>query len=162
MSTLKEAVSTLLKNGAKRVDNLIVNNVTIAVLDNYTRVALTLDSSVEGYIRKEDSTYEKGETNVIFVSLYSIAAMLRENDEMAFAVNDIVASPKSLQVLFSRAKISILQETVVAGEERTNPFTGKIDERPLDHDAIFSHIIDVKLSKIGEVALEKMMDKMLG
>lgn len=162
MSTLKEAVSTLLKNGAKRVDNLVVNNVTVTPCEDYVRVALTLDKPVEGYVQQEDGTYSRDETNVIFVSLFSITSMLKENDEIAFAVNEIVENPKSLQVLLSRAKISILQEDVVAGQERTNPFTGKKDEVIPDHDAIYNHIVDVRLAKMGENALEKMLNKLLG
>lgn len=162
MSTLKEAVSTLLKNGAKRVDNLVVNNVTVTPCEDYVRVALTLDKPVEGYVQSETGEYEKGETNVVFVSLFSITSMLKENDEIAFATNEIVENPKSLQVLLSRAKISLLQESVVAGQERTNPFTGKVDENIPDHDAIYNHIVDVRLGKMGEMALEKMLNKMLG
>lgn len=162
MSTLKEARSTMLKNGAKEIANVVVNNVTVTPTEEYVRVALTLDKPVEGYIKNEAGDFEKGETNVIFVSLFSIAAMLRENDEMAFAVNEIVENPKSLQVLFSRAKISLVQEPVVAGEERINPFTGKVDEVVPDHNTIYNHVVDVHLGKMGEAALEKMMNKMLG
>lgn len=162
MATLKEAVSTLLKNGAKRVDNVVVNNVNVTPLEDYTRIALTLDKPVAGYVQGEDGTYSRGETNVIFVSLFSITAMLKEIDELAWAVNAIINNPNSLQVLFSRAKVTILQEEVVAGQVRTNPFTGKEDEKVPDHDAIYSHIVDVKLGKMGEIGLKKMLDKLLG
>lgn len=159
---MKEAESTMVKNGAKRVSNLVVNNITVTPLEEYTRVAFTLDKPVAGYVQGEDGTYERGETNVIFVSLFSIAAMLKENDELAWAVNAIINNPNSLQVLFSRAKITILQEEVVAGQTRINPFTEKEDENVPDHDAIYNHIVDVKLGKMGEIGLEKMLDKLLG
>lgn len=162
MKTMKEAESTMVKNGAKRVSNLVVNNITVTPLEEYTRVAFTLDKPVAGYVQGEDGTYERGETNVIFVSLFSIAAMLKENDELAWAVNAIINNPNSLQVLFSRAKITILQEEVVAGQTRINPFTEKEDENVPDHDAIYNHIVDVKLGKMGEIGLEKMLDKLLG
>ena len=71
MATMKEAVSTLLKNGAKRVEGVVINNITITPLEDYTRVALTLDKPVAGYVQGEDGTYTRGETNVIFVSLFS-------------------------------------------------------------------------------------------
>lgn len=161
MATLKEAVSTLLKNGAKRVDNITVNNVTVRELESYTRVALTLKDNVHGYIQKEDRSYEEGETNVIFVSLFSITSVLKENDDAAFAVNEILENPKSLQVLLSHATISILQEQVTAGEVRVNPFTGVEDENVLDHNSIFNHVVSIKFGKMGELGLNKMMDKML-
>lgn len=162
MATMKEAVSTLLKNGAKRVENIVVNNVNVTPLEEYVRIALTLDKPVAGYVQGEDGTYTRGETSVIFVSLFSIAAMLKESDELAWAVNAIINNPNSLQVLFSRAKITLLQEDVVAGQVRVNPFTEKEDENVPDHDAIYNHIVDVKLGKMGEVGLEKMLDKLLG
>ena len=162
MRTLKEAKSTMVKNGAKEIANVVVNNVTITPLEEYTRVALTLDKPVAGYVLGEDGTYTRGETNVIFVSLFSIAAMMKENDELAWCVNAIINNPNSLQVLFSRAKITLLQEDVVAGQVRVNPFTEKEDENVPDHDAIYNHIVDVKLGKMGEIGLEKMLDKLLG
>lgn len=161
MATMKDAVSTLLKNGAKRVENIVINNVNVTPLEEYTRIALTLDKPVAGFVQSEDGTYTRGETNVIFVSLFSIAAMLKENDELAWAVNAIINNPNSLQVLFSRAKITLLQEDVVAGQTRINPFTGKEDENVPDHDAIYNHIVDVKLGKMGEIAIDRMLDKLL-
>ena len=162
MATMKEAVSTLLKKGAKRVENIVVNNVNVTPLEEYTRIALTLDKPVAGYVQGEDGAYTRGETNVIFVSLFSIAAMLKESDELAWAVNAIINNPNSLQVLFSRSKITLLQEDVAAGQVRVNPFTEKEDEKVPDHDTIYNHIVDVKLGKMGEIGLEKMLDKLLG
>lgn len=161
MATMKEARSTMLKNGAKEITNVVINNVNVTPLEEYTRVALTLDKPVAGYVQGEDGTYTKGETSVIFVSLFSIAAMLKENDELAWCVNAIINNPNSLQVLFSRAKITLLQEDVVAGEVRTNPFTGKEDEHVPDHDAIYNHIFDLKLGKMGEIAIDRILDKLL-
>ena len=161
MKTMKEAESTMVKNGAKRVSNLVVNNITVTPLEEYTRVALTLDKPVAGYVQGEDGAYTRGETNVIFVSLFSIAAMLKENDELAWCVNTIINNPNSLQVLFSRAKITLLQENVVAGQVRVNPFTEKEDENVPDHDAIYNHLVEVKLGKMGEIAIDRMLDKLL-
>lgn len=162
MATLEEAKSTMLKRGAKRVNNVVVNNVTVKECENYTRIALTLDKPVEGYVDDGNGGYVKGETNVIFVSLFSIAAMMRENDELACIVNELVAHPHSLEILLSRSTISLIQEPVKAGEVRVNPFTEKEDESVPDHDCIFNHITDVKLGKMGEIGLEKIVNKMLG
>lgn len=162
MATLKEAVSTLLKNGAKRVDNLVVNNVNVTALESYTRVALTLDKPIEGYIRQDDDTFEKGETNVIFVSLYSLNSVMRENNDLAFAVNHISKHPDSLQIILSHAKVSVIQEPVVAGAVRTNPFTEKQDEDVMDHDTIFNHIVKIELGERGLKAIEKISDHLLG
>lgn len=162
MATLKEAVSTLLKNGAKRVDNLVINNVNVTALESYTRIALTLDKPIEGYIKNDDDTFEKGETNVIFVSLYSLNSVMRENDDLAFAVNEISKHPEALQVILSHAKVSVIQESVVAGAVRTNPFTEKQDEDVMDHDAIFNHVVKIELGERGLKAIAKIEDKMLG
>jgi len=162
MATLKNAVSTLLKNGAKRVDNLVVNNVTVTALESYTRVAFTLNKAVEGYIKQEDDTFEKGETSVIYVSLYSLNSVMRENDDLAFAVNEIGKHPEALQVILSHAKIDIVQEPVVAGDVRTNPFTEKQDENPVAHDTIFNHVVSIELGERGQKAIAKIEDKMLG
>lgn len=163
MATLKEAVSTLLKNGAKRVNNLVVTNVTVRTLESYTRIALTLDKPVKGYVADDDGNYSLSETNVIFVSLYSLNMAIRENEEMAFAVNEISEHPESLQILLSHAKIDVVQEDVVAGQVRTNPFNGKEDDATPDHDCIYNHVVAItSLSDKGMRGLEKIEDKILG
>ena len=163
MATLKEAVSTLLKNGATSVNNLVVTNVTVRRLESYTRVALTLDKPVKGYVSDDDDNYSLSETNVIFVSLYSLNTAIKENEEMAFAVNEIGEHPESLQILLSHAKINVIQEQVVAGQVRTNPFTGKEDDNVTDHDCIYNHVVGiVSLSDKAMRGLEKIEDKILG
>ena len=69
----KEVIAQLLKNGSKMVKDLQVKNVTVAPQENYVRLGLTLNTPVEGMVTKDNGiTYEKGETKVIFVSLFSI------------------------------------------------------------------------------------------
>lgn len=77
----KEVIAELLKNGATRVNGLKVRNVSVTRCENYVRVGLTLDKSVKGMVTKDNGvTHEEGETNVIFVSLYGITSILKDND----------------------------------------------------------------------------------
>lgn len=67
------------------------------------------------------ATYEKGETKVIFVSLFSIISLIKDNDDAAFAANHLIAHPEAMHVILSRAKLDIIQEPVVSGQEYKNP-----------------------------------------
>ena len=159
----KEIINNLLKNGAKEVKNLKVKNVTVTILENYTRLGLTLDKAVEGYVAKEDGTFEKGETSVIFVSAFAIASVLKDNDDTAFAANHLVENPQAMNVLLSRATIDIIQEPVTSGQEYRNPWSSNDDNATVfDHDTIINHLISIKLSDFGMKKLDTLADKMLG
>lgn len=159
----KEIINGLLKNGAKEVKNLKVKNVTVTILENYTRLGLTLDKPVEGYIAKEDGTFEKGETNVIFVSAFAVASVLKDNDDCAFAANHLVEHPEAMNVILSRAQIDIIQEPVTSGQEYRNPWSNNSDNATVfDHDTIINHLTGIKLSDFSIRKLDTLADKMLG
>lgn len=159
----REIINNLLKNGSKEVKGLKIKNVTITVLENYTRLGLTLDKPVEGFVATGDGTYEKGETNVIFVSAFAISSVLKDSDDTAFAANHLVEHPEAMNVLLSRATIDIIQEPVTAGQEYRNPWSSNEDNATVfDHDTIINHLISIKLSDFGIKKLDRLADAMLG
>ena len=159
----KEVIAELLKNGATRVNGLKVRNVGVTRCENYVRVSLTLDKPVKGMVTKDNGvTYEEGETNVIFVSLYGITSILKDNDEAAFAANHIIENPDALSVVLSRATINILQEHVKAGAEYRNPWSSNAESTVFDHDTFISHVIDITLSDFGIRKLDRIADSLLG
>lgn len=158
----KEVMQSLLKNGAELVKDLKVKNVTVTPQENYVRVALTLDKKVKGMVSEDGVNYTEGETNVIFVSLYSITSILKDNDDAAFAVNHLIKNPDSMSVVLSRATIDIIQEQVVAGQEYKNPWSDSAEPVVFDHDTIINHIVDIKLSDFAVKKLDKLADSLLG
>ena len=162
---VKEVVKTLLASGAKKVTDVKVTNVTVKALDTYVRVALTLDKKVEGYVLNEtDGTYSTGEVKVIFVSLYSLLSMLKQDEDTAFAANHVANHPETIALILSGARIDIIQQPVVAGEEYRNPWSDRddVEATVFEHDTILNHVVSIEVSKFGEKALDKLMDKMLG
>ena len=158
----KEIINGLLNNGAKSVNGLKVKNVTVTSLENYIRLGLTLDKPVEGYVAKEDGTFEKGETSVIFVSAFAIASVLKDSDDAAFAANHLVEHPEAMNVILSRATIDIIQEPVASGQEYRNPWSTNGDATVFDHDTIINHLTGIKLSEFGMKKLDRLADAMLG
>ena len=160
----KEIIDGIVNNGGIVVKNLGVKNVTITPQESYVRVALTLDRAVKGMVSKDGGvTYEEGETNVIFVSAFSIASVLKENDDASFAVNHILQHPEALSVILSRAKINIIQQSIVAGEEYVNPWSSNTDNKTVfQHDTIINHLTDIELSEFSVRKLDKLADGMLG
>lgn len=159
----KEIISELLKNGGKSVKDLKVKNVTVTHCENYVRLGITLDKPVMGMVTKDNGvTYEEGETNVIFVSLYSITSLLKDNDDAAFAANHLVEHPKAMSIVLSRASLNIIQETVEAGTEYKNPWSTNAEATVFDHKTIITHVTDVNLSDFAVRKLDTLANSLLG
>lgn len=163
MQNVQEVVRTLLKNGAKRIDNAVVKTVSINRQENYDRVALTLAKPVTGYtLNKETGEYEKSDdVRTIFVSSFSIGAILADNEDSAFAKRFLMEKPQMLELVLSYAKVDILQESVEANTDYVNPFSSSTEGRMIDHDTIINHIVAIELGKRGLRFLAKLEDKMV-
>lgn len=159
----KEIVTSLLKaNGTTLIKDLVVKNVTPTQMENYLRLGLTLDTEVPGYIQQEDDTFKEGSTRVIFVSAFSVASILKENDDASFAATHLLNHPESMSVVLSRAKIDVIQQRVATNEPYTNPWSDSAEEVTFDHDVIINHITNIKLSEFAIRRLDKLADHMMG
>ena len=159
----KEIIAELLKNGGVSVKDLKVKNVTVTRCENYVRLGITLDKPVMGIVTKDNGvTYEEGETNVIFVSLYSITSLLKDDDDAAFAANHLVEHPDAMSIVLSRASLNIIQETVEEGTEYKNPWSTSAEATVFDHKTIITHVTDVKLSEFAIRKLDRLADSLLG
>ena len=162
MRSFNEAVAALRKSGANEVKDLRVVNVTVTEKDSWTRVALTLDKEVDGFVADDNGDYSKGKTRIVFLSLYTIAGVLKNTDDTMAIASYVVTHPTALQVLLSGATITILQQEVGANATYTNPFTEEELQHESDHDSIFNYIASVSLSDKASRAVEKIEDKLLG
>lgn len=161
---VKKVVEDLIKKGATVVKGATVKSNNMKVEENYTRLSIVVDKEIDGYVQNpETQLYEKGKVNVVFVSLFTIASILKNKDDYSFAANYIVDHPSSAMLLLSGAKIDIVQEPVAAGEEHVNPFTTKANPESsvYDHDWYANHIVDIELGKTGLKTLDAIFDKML-
>ena len=161
MISFNDAVASLRKAGAKS-EHVTIMNVTVKDCNTWTRIALTLDKDVMGYVADEDGEYRKGTTRVVFVSLYTIASVLKNTNDTRAIASYVVAHPTALQILLSGAKGELLQQEVKANATYINAFTGEEVEHDSDHDSIFNHIVSITLSDKGLRAVEKIEDKLLG
>ena len=161
MIKFDDAVAALRKSGATS-ETVTIMNVTVKDCGNWTRVVLTLDKEVMGYVADEDGEYKKGKTRVVSTSLYSIAGVLKNTDDTRAIASYVVDHPTALQILLSSAKGELLQEEIAANATYTNHFTGEEVENESDHDSIFNHLVSVALTDKGLRAVEKIEDKLLG
>lgn len=161
--TKEQVIKTLVANGAEQVKNLKVRNVNVSPQENYVRLGITLEKPVKGYVTDDEgATYHEGEVNTIFVSLYSVLSILKDDDDAAFAVNHLLKNPDSMAIILSRAVIDIVQEKVTAGQMYKNPWSDNADETTIQHDTIFNHITGIKLSNFAIRKLDKVADALLG
>ena len=161
MIQFNDAVASLRKAGATS-EIVTICNVTVKDCDKWTRIALTLDKDVTGYVADENGEYRKGTTRVVFLSLYSIIGVLKNTDDTRAIASYVVDHPNALQILLSSAKCELLQEEIAANATYINHFTGEEVENESDHNSIFNHMASVTLSDKGLRAVEKIEDKLLG
>ena len=161
MVSFDNAVAALRKSGATS-EMVTIMNVTVTDCNKWTRIALTLDKDVTGYVASDDGEYKRGKTRIVFLSLYSLVNVLKNINETRAIASYIVSHPTALQILLSSAKCELLQEEIAANATYTNHFTGEEVENESDHDSIFNHIVSITFSDKGLRAIEKIEDKLLG
>lgn len=158
----KNVVEQLLKQGSQLVKNLTVKNVTVTPKENYIRLCLTLDKPVKGYVSDDDGNYTLGETKFIYVSLFSVAAVLRDNEDVSFAVNHIIKKPSSVEVLLNGARVDIIQQPVKAGEEYINPWSENGTAQVFDRDTLINNVVNIKFTQRSIGLLGNLAVSMLG
>lgn len=173
MSKFNESVSALRKaDKTKSINGLKIINVNIAPKTDYTCVTLTLDNDVPAYVKDADSdTFVLKSTNVIFVSLYSLNSVLRNNDDSVSIVNYLQNHLKAYSNLLIGSKIDIIQQSVQGStvDDEGNTIAGKYFdywkkeeiERTEEYDTIFNHLVNIDFSKKTLAKIEKIEDKLL-
>lgn len=149
MKDVKSVVAQLLKEGAELRKDCTIQNVNLKSMDKYDRASLTLDKAVPSMVDDGTGKYVDGESNIVFVSVFSIAAVLGSMEQTAFAKNLIVSNSNILTLLLSFAKCDIIVEKVAAGQEYINPFSNNATPVIVKNDGYFVHIVAIKLGNIG-------------
>ena len=160
MINFNDAVAVLRKSGTS--ENVTIVNVTVTSLDKWTRIALTLNSEVNGAVSDSEGNWTMGKTHVVFISLFSIIGLLKNTDETLAIASHIYNHPSALQVILSGAKVELIQQEVKAHSTYTNVFTGEEAEYDCDHDSIFNHIVSIEFTDKSRRAIERIEDKLLG
>lgn len=159
----QNTIKKLIASGCKRINSNRIKNVNFTEKDNYTMVSFTLSNNVKGYVSKDNGmTFELGETNVIFTSLYAIVGALKEDEDLGWMGNALLSNPQALNLIFNGSNVDILQQEVSAGEEFVNPFSSNPEPQVYDHDIIINHIIGFKLGKVGNKMADRLADKLMG
>lgn len=164
----KKVISELTANVANNVvKDVVIRNINTTEMTNYARVAITLDSTVKGYVANPylgktagkdgvpadadvTSEYVIDDVNVIFVSNFSLIATLREIPDVAFAGNSLLENPKRIGVILSGATINIVQEAVAEGQKYKNPFSDNAATTLVKHDSYYNHVFDIRLGEFGK------------
>lgn len=158
-------IKKLIASGCKRINSVRIKNVNFTENDNYTMVSFTLGSTIRGFISKDGGiTYEEGQTNIIFTSLYAIVGALKEDEELGWMANALLNNPQALNLIFNGATVDILQQEISAGEEFKNPFSTRddVESQVYDHNLIINHVLGFKLGKVGMKMADRLADKLMG
>ena len=163
IKTNKQVVAELLARGCNKIAGLRVRSSIVTPKDNYVMVSLSLECGIPGYISDTDGVFAKGETATVFASSYSIASILKDSDETAWAANQLIQNPKGLEVILAGSKIDIVQEEVAADEIYKNPFASSDSEGTvLGHDTIINHIVKIEICPKAKQMLNMLAMNMMG
>ena len=165
----KSVIRNLIANGATRINKVRVKNVTVDTEweekgKSFCAVNISLDREIPGYVSKDNGiTFEKGMTNVIYLTSFSIAGFLKETEEWAWLANHVVEHPECLTLIFTKAELDILQIEYPQGTVITNPFSTRDDNegKVYDHNVITNNVINIVLSKMGEKFAMRVADAKL-
>ena len=159
----KQVIAELLAKGCNKIAGIRVRSSIVTPKDSYVMVSLSLERGIPGYVSDAEGIFTKGETATVFASSYSIASVLKDNDEVAWAANQLIQNPKGLEVILAGAKIDIIQEEVSADEIYKNPFSNSKDEGSnLGHDTIINHIIKIDICQKAKQMLNMLAMNMMG
>lgn len=158
----KQVIAELLAKGCKKIANVRVRSVIVTHKDTYIMVSLNLERGIPGYVADSDGVFHLGETTIVFASAYSLASTLKDNDETAWAANQLVQNPKGLEVILAGSKIDIVQEEVSADEIYKNPFSSNAEGSALGHDTIINHVVKIEICPTGKKMLSMLAMNMMG
>lgn len=163
IKTNKQVVAELLAKGCNKIAGLRVRSSIVTPKDNYVMVSLSLERGIPGYVSDADGVFTKGETATVFASSYSIASVLKDSDETAWAANQLIQNPKGLEVILAGSKIDIVQEEVAADEIYKNPFASSDSEgSALGHDTIINHVVKIEICPKAKQMLNMLAMNMMG
>lgn len=149
-------IKECLTKGWTRKDNIKVKNVNVTDKEEYVMVSFTIIPPIDGYIYDEDTdTYKLGKTNVVFSSTYAIAGAMKEDENLAWLANSIIAKPAMINALMNGGTIDIISKQIAEGEEYVNPFSSDPDPIVFDHDTIINIIVSMELSNNGKQVVEE-------
>lgn len=163
-----EIITELVKKGCTITKGLIIKSVQPTDMTTWNRLGITLQQNIPAFVPKVDedgaTNYVLGENNIIFVSAFSISALMKDVEDYAYAANYVAQHPNVCRTLLSYATISVLQETVDYKDEPfeyKNPFSSDPKPTIFTHKAIINHVIDIKMGKLGLKTLESIFDKIV-
>lgn len=163
IKTNKQAVAELLAKGCNKIAGIRVRSSIVTPKDNYVMVSLSLERGIPGYVSDGEGVFTKGETATVFASSYSIASVLKDNDETAWAANQLIQNPKGLEVILAGAKVDLVQEEVAANEIYKNPFSSSdVDGQSLGHDTIINHVVKIEICQKAKQMLNMLAMNMMG
>lgn len=163
IKTNKQVVAELLAKGCNKIAGIRVRSSIVTPKDNYVMVSLSLERGIPGYVSDGDGVFTKGETATVFASSYSIASVLKDNDETAWAANQLIQNPKGLEVILAGAKVDLVQEEVAADEIYKNPFSSSdVEGQSLGHDTIINHVVKIEICQKAKQMLNMLAMNMMG
>ena len=165
--SVKDIINSIMATGnAVRYRACLVKSCRVEEEDNYTRVSITINNEITGFLPDNYGNYLPAQVTSIFTSGFALSACLKNNEDISWLAGIINENPNAIRVLLPGSKIDIIRQLVKAGEEYINPFTTKSAEDVVpsvfDHDTYITHIVGIELGKNGSKFADMLAMKVMG
>ena len=164
VSTFDETVARIAKmKDTVWYRSLKVRNVKVDVDENgYWFVNFVTDRPVRSNVAK-NGVWQIGDIRCVRVTIFAVAATLKEDEVTAILANDIVRQPEIAEKLLSGSTITVLQRMVGAGEEYVNPFTTNSEVAPVvyDHKWFANYTTHIELGAFGKKVIDNLANAMV-
>lgn len=164
--TIKSVAEELVKNGAKRYNNLLIKDLKINKEETYTRVTISIDPSIPGMISNNKGVnWELGRVNHVFTSTYAIASMLKEDEETCWLAMTMLQKPEAMIPIMCGGTLDIVQQRIEAGIPYRNPFTANsLTSKILtfERETIVNYVIGFRYGVTGRKHADELAVRMMG
>lgn len=161
----KSVIKNLLADPKNRVyRNVEIKTVTKRNSEDvdWTNLTLVIRGRIPGYVPVAPGSkeYKYDLTSNVYVTSYTLAAVLKQNPRTAMLADKIIENPAIAPIILCGATVNIIQTDVAKNEIYYNPFSNADNKKPYtrDHDWIVSHIYDIKLGENGNQVVDRTID----
>lgn len=158
---IKDVKKELVARGAKCHEGLKIKGVKITPEENYTRISIRLDKPVETY-KEIDGEFKESTGDLVFVSAFTIASLMRENDDTRFAVDHCLKHVDSFKIILDGATVDVWQEPVTQGQDYINPWSDNPESRDVENTTYYTHLTSIKVTAEAKEQLKELKKYMMG
>lgn len=158
--TFKEIVGELIAMGGKKITTRIKKIELEAKEAPDGRAYYQYNTVITDYIKTDFTNQRTGEcvteSNIIYPADFVVAAVIRENSDIAWLADEFDANPRLVGPILTGATITLIQVPFEAGNPVINKFKPGDIGKTYDHRVFQNNLVRIKLGEAGSDKADKL------